>query len=201
MSVILPVAQRGEEILKIKAAAVADVEFNSDWLLQLASAMQMTMLERNGVGIAAPQVYISTRVIIVASRPNPRYPDAPDMDAVVMVNPEILEFSQTTCLGEEGCLSVPNERGQVERAQAIKVRYYTLQGEVIETAFEGFPARIVQHEVDHLDGVLFVDKMNLAWIKYLPILIWKERGCHVNNCLNDTFFFSEVGLGKGGVLA
>lgn len=162
MSVILPVAQRGEEILKIKAAAVADVEFNSDWLLQLASAMQVTMLERNGVGIAAPQVYISKRVIIVASRSNPRYPDAPDMDAVVMVNPEILEFSQTTCLGEEGCLSVPNERGQVERAQVIKVRYYTLQGEVIETAFEGFPARIVQHEVDHLDGVLFVDKMNLA---------------------------------------
>ena len=171
MSVILPVAQRGEEILKIKAAAVADAEFNSDWLLQLTSAMQMTMLECNGVGIAAPQVYISKRVIIVASRSNPRYPDAPDMDAVVMVNPEILEFSQKTCLGEEGCLSVPNERGQVERAQAIKVRYYTLQGEVIETAFEGFPARIVQHEVDHLDGVLFVDKMNLAWIKYLPILI------------------------------
>ena len=162
MSVILPVAQRGEEILKIKAAAVADAEFNSDWLLQLASAMQVTMLERNGVGIAAPQVYISKRVIIVASRPNPRYPDAPDMDAVVMVNPEILEFSQMTCLGEEGCLSVPDERGQVERAQAIKVRYYTLQGAMIETAFEGFPARIVQHEVDHLDGVLFVDKMNLA---------------------------------------
>jgi hypothetical protein len=52
-----------------------------------------------------------------------------------------------------------------------------------------------------LDGVLFVDKMNLAWIKYLPILIWKERECHVSNCLNDIFFFSEVGLGKGGVLA
>ena len=162
MSVILPVAQRGEEILKIKAAAVADTEFNSDWLLQLTSAMQVTMLERNGVGIAAPQVYISKRVIIVASRSNQRYPDAPDMDAVVMVNPEILEFSQTTCLGEEGCLSVPNERGQVERAQAIKVRYYTLQGEVVEATYEGFPARIVQHEVDHLDGVLFVDKMNLA---------------------------------------
>lgn len=160
MSVILPVAQRGEEILKIKAAAVANGEFNSEWLLQLASAMHATMLERNGVGIAAPQVYISKRLIIVASRPNPRYPDAPEMDAVVMVNPEILEFSQTTSLGEEGCLSVPNERGQVERAQAIKVRYYTLQGEVIETTFEGFPARIVQHEVDHLDGILFVERLN-----------------------------------------
>ncbi|USA55202.1 peptide deformylase [Acinetobacter sp. C32I] len=160
MSVILPVAQRGEEVLKIKAAAVANGEFNSEWLLQLASAMHATMLERNGVGIAAPQVYISKRLIIVASRPNPRYPDAPEMDAVVMVNPEILAFSQESCLGEEGCLSVPDERGQVERAQAIKVRYHTLQGEVIETAFEGFPARIVQHEVDHLDGILFVERLH-----------------------------------------
>jgi len=160
MSVILPVAQRGEEILKIKAAAVAHGEFNSEWLLQLASAMHATMLERNGVGIAAPQVYISKRVIIVASRANPRYPDAPEMDPVVMVNPEILEFSQATCLGEEGCLSVPNERGEVERAQAVKVRYYTLQGEVVEMNFEGFPARIIQHEVDHLDGVLFVDRLS-----------------------------------------
>jgi peptide deformylase len=140
MSVILPVAQRGEGVLELQAAPVAASEFNSEWLMQLASAMHRTMLERNGVGIAAPQVYISKRVIIVASRSNPRYPDAPEMDAVVMVNPEILEFSQSTCLGEEGCLSVPDERGQVERAQAIKLRYYTLQGEVIETIYEGFPA-------------------------------------------------------------
>lgn len=159
MSAILPVAQRGDVILTLKAASVVESEFNSAWLNELAAAMQATMLERNGVGIAAPQVYISKRVIIVASRPNPRYPDAPEMDAVVMINPEILEFSQTTCLGEEGCLSVSNERGQVERAQAIKVRYYTLQGEVIETVYEGFPARIVQHEVDHLDGILFVERL------------------------------------------
>jgi len=160
MSVILPVAQHGEEILKLKAASVTDAEFNSDWLMQLASAMIATMLERSGVGIAAPQVYISKRVIIVASRPNLRYPDAPEMDAVVMVNPEILEFSQAMSLGEEGCLSVPNERGQVQRAQSIKVRYQTLTGEVMESAFEGFPARIVQHEIDHLNGILFVDRLS-----------------------------------------
>ena len=160
MSVILPVAQRGEGVLELQAAPVTASEFNSEWLMRLASAMHRTMLERNGVGIAAPQVYISKRVIIVASRSNPRYPDAPEMDAVVMVNPEILEFSQSTCLGEEGCLSVPDERGQVERAQAIKLRYYTLQGEVIETIYEGFPARIVQHEVDHLNGILFVERVS-----------------------------------------
>ena len=160
MSTVLPVAQRGEDILRLKAAGVADAEFNSDWLMQLASAMTATMLERSGVGIAAPQVYISKRVIIVASRPNLRYPDAPEMDAMVMVNPEILEFSQATSLGEEGCLSVPNERGQVQRAQSIKVRYHTLTGEVMESTFEGFPARIVQHEIDHLNGILFVDRLS-----------------------------------------
>lgn len=115
---------------------------------------------KGGVGIAAPQVYISKRVIIVASRPNPRYPDAPEMNAVVMVNPEILEFSSETCLGEEGCLSVPDERGQVERAEMVKVKYLTLQGEAVETIFHGFPARIVQHEVDHLNGILFVERIS-----------------------------------------
>lgn len=159
MSAVLPVAQRGEIILTLKAVPVAASEFNSLWLEQLAQAMQTTMLARNGVGIAAPQMYVSKRVIIVASRPNPRYPDAPDMAAVVMVNPEILQFSKETCLGEEGCLSVPDERGTVARAQRIIVRYFTLHGESVEATYEGFPARIVQHEVDHLNGVLFVERL------------------------------------------
>ena len=160
MSVVLAVAQRGESILTLKAATVANSEFNSDWLTALASAMQATMLARNGVGIAAPQIYVSKRVIIVASRANLRYPDAPDMPAVVMVNPEILEKSDNTILGEEGCLSVPDERGMVARAEMVKVRYFTLEGEQIETVFHGFPARIVQHEIDHLDGVLFVERLD-----------------------------------------
>lgn len=160
MSVVLAVAQRGAGILTLKAATVANSEFNSDWLTALASAMQAPMLARNGVGIAAPQVYVSKRVIIVASRANLRYPDAPDMPAVVMVNPEILEKSDNTILGEEGCLSVPDERGMVARAEMVKVRYFTLEGEQIETVFHGFPARIVQHEIDHLDGVLFVERLD-----------------------------------------
>ena len=117
------------------------------------------MLERNGVGIAAPQVYVSKRVIIVASRPNPRYPDAPEMEAIVMVNPEIIQKSVQTVLGEEGCLSVPNERGEVARAEQITVKYQTLNSDEITQTFQGFPARIVQHEVDHLDGVLFVERV------------------------------------------
>lgn len=159
MSIILPVAQRGEAILTLVATPIAETEFASTWLNALADAMQDTMFERNGVGIAAPQVYISKRVIIVASRPNPRYPDAPEMNAVVMVNPEVLSFSDETVLGEEGCLSVPDERGLVSRAQKITVRYRTLIGDSVESEFSGFPARIVQHEVDHLNGVLFLERL------------------------------------------
>lgn len=160
MSQVLTVAQRGETVLTLKAALVAEREFNTEWLQQLSMAMQDTMLERNGVGIAAPQVYVSKRVIIVASRSNLRYPNAPEMDAVVMVNPEILEKSEQTVLGEEGCLSVPDERGEVARAEMIQVRYFTLQGEKVEAEFHGFPARIIQHEVDHLDGILFVERLS-----------------------------------------
>ena len=159
MTTILPVAQRGEAILNLIAAPVADTEFSSNWLQELSNAMQATMLDRNGVGIAAPQVYISKRVIIVASRANPRYPDAPEMDAIVMVNPEIIQKSAHVILGEEGCLSVPNERGQVERAEQITVQYFTLDGEKITQDFTGFPARIIQHEVDHLDGILFIERI------------------------------------------
>ncbi|WP_407304463.1 peptide deformylase [Acinetobacter sp.] len=159
MSTILPVAQRSETILTLTAVAVAKSELNSEWLNQLVEAMYATMMQCNGVGIAAPQIYVSKRVVIVASRPNLRYPDAPEMEAIVMVNPEILERSKATVLGEEGCLSVPDERGQVARAEIIKVRYLTLQGEQIETVYNGFPARIVQHEVDHLDGILFIQRI------------------------------------------
>ncbi len=160
ISPVLPVAQRGEDILKLIAAPVAESEFSSVWLFALSQAMQATMQERNGVGIAAPQVYISKRIIIVASRPNPRYPDAPEMQAICMINPEIIEQSEAYELGEEGCLSVPNERGQVARAHQITVQYFSLNGEKIIQEFTGFPARIVQHEIDHLNGILFVERLS-----------------------------------------
>ena len=136
MSHIAAVAQSGEAILTLTAAEVQASEIGSAWLTAL-----------------------SKRVIIVASRANLRYPDAPEMEAIVMVNPVITSRSTTTVLGEEGCLSVPNARGQVPRAEQIHVRYLTLQGEVKEKTLNGFPARIVQHEVDHLNGILFTERL------------------------------------------
>lgn len=164
MSVVLPVAQQGAGVLSLVAEAVASNEFGSVWLRALADSMQATMLARQGVGIAAPQVYVSKRVIIVASRANPRYPDAPEMPAVVMVNPEIIQQSNDELLGEEGCLSVANERGQVARAASVTVRYFDLDGQLFETQYQSFPARIVQHEIDHLNGILFTQRLSLPEI-------------------------------------
>lgn len=157
---VLTVARQGEAILGLVATAVADSEFGSEWLYQLNKSMMDTMLDRQGVGIAAPQVYISKRIIIVASRPNLRYPEAPYMEAVTMINPEIISASATQVLGEEGCLSVPEQRGKVARAEEVEVRYFTLEGREIVQSFKGFPARIVQHEIDHLNGILFVEKLS-----------------------------------------
>ena len=159
MANILAVAQQGEAILNIVAAPVSQKEFSNSWLKELTLAMMDTMLERQGVGIAAPQVYVSKRVIIVASRPNLRYLDAPYMDAIVMINPEITYLSEQQVLGQEGCLSVPEQRGEVARADEIRVKYFNIEGEAFEQTLTGFPARIVQHEVDHLNGILFVDRI------------------------------------------
>jgi peptide deformylase len=157
---ILPIAQQGEAILSLRASLVGSSEWNSPWLQALVAAMQDTMQAANGVGIAAPQVFVSKRIIIVASRPNARYPDAPEMQPIVMFNPEILDYSTQRCWGEEGCLSVPSQRGSVERALSVHLQYQMVSGELVETQLTGFVARIVQHEIDHLDGVLFIDRLS-----------------------------------------
>lgn len=83
------------------------------------------------------------------------------MEAVTMINPEIISASATQVLGEEGCL-VPEQRGRVARAEEVEVRYFTLEGNEVVQSFKGFPARIVQHEIDHLNGILFVEKLSEA---------------------------------------
>lgn len=157
---ILSIAQQGESVLAQLAQVVSDpLAPNVQTLIR---NMHATLLAANGVGIAAPQVFQSLRIIIVASRPNPRYPDAPLMEAIAMINPEIIWQSSETCLGEEGCLSVQNTRAQVARAEYLTVRYINQQGETVEAEYTGFVARIIQHEVDHLNGVLFVERVEAA---------------------------------------
>lgn len=157
---ILSIAQQGESVLTKLAQVVSD-PLAPD-VQMLIRNMHATLLAANGVGIAAPQVFQSLRIIIVASRPNPRYPDAPLMEPITMINPEITWQSSETRLGEEGCLSVQNTRVQVARAECLTMRYINQQGETVEAEYSGFVARIIQHEVDHLNGVSFVERAEAA---------------------------------------
>jgi peptide deformylase len=113
----------------------------------------------NGVGIAAPQVASSARLFIVASRPSPRYPYAPKMEPTAIIDPQIIDRSAEVVMGWEGCLSVPGVRGLVPRHQSIEVTYITAQGEFVRAELTDFIARIFQHELDHLDGILFPDRV------------------------------------------
>ena len=129
-------------------------------LSPVLSAMELNMTERGGVGIAAPQIGVLKQIMIIASRPNRRYPDAPMMQPMVMFNPEPFCFSDQSVALWEGCLSVPGLRGKVTRPDAVSVRYADKRGDWQEIRLEGFPARIFLHEYDHLIGKTFVDRVD-----------------------------------------
>jgi peptide deformylase len=154
---VLPIIQLGNPTLRQKAAAVENVRNPS--VQQLIDDLIATVAEADGVGIASPQVAQSQRLFIVASRPNPRYPHAPEMSPTAMINPQILAHSTEIVKGWEGCLSVPGLRGLVPRYQAIEVEYTDRDGKLHKQELTDFVARIFQHEFDHLDGVVFLDRV------------------------------------------
>jgi peptide deformylase len=157
MALLRQIAQLGHPVLR---APVAPVIFPaSDSMRSLVADMLETMRDANGVGIAAPQVFESVAIFIVASRPNPRYPNAPVMEPEVVINPEIIERSPEIVKDWEGCLSIPGLRGEVPRHRHIVARYQTIGEEVVERSFSDFVARIFQHEDDHLRGIVFLDRL------------------------------------------
>jgi peptide deformylase len=157
MALIRQIAQLGHPVLR-EPTKPAELPASKK-LRALADDMLETMRDAEGVGIAAPQVYEGASLFIVASRPNARYPDAPTMEPEVVVNPEIIERSDEVVKGWEGCLSIPGIRGNVPRHRRIRVRYRTLDGLEVDREFEGFVARVFQHEDDHLHGLVFLDRL------------------------------------------
>ncbi len=154
---MLPIAHRGTPILRqtaqlIELPLTPEIQGLIDGLIQTAEAA-------NGVGIAAPQVFQSCQLLIVASRPSPRYPHAPTTAPTAMINPQIIDRSTSTVLGWEGCLSVPNQRGLVARSEWVEVSYVDRAGQLQQQRLTDFVARIFQHEYDHLIGILFVDRL------------------------------------------
>jgi peptide deformylase len=157
MALLRQIAQLGHPVLRTTASPV--VLPAPDETRNLIEDMLATLRDAGGVGIAAPQVYEPVAIFIVASRPNPRYPDAPSMEPEVVINPEIVERSNEVVKGWEGCLSIPGIRGEVSRHRHIRLRYQTVEGLVVEREFSDFVARIVQHEDDHLHGIVFLDRL------------------------------------------
>jgi peptide deformylase len=148
-----------DQVLKKKARKVS--EFGPD-LQRLIDDMVETMREAPGVGLAAPQVNVSMRVIVV------EFGDEEDEEIpaklFTIVNPEITRQSQETVMGIEGCLSIPGILGEVERSSSVTLKGFNRHGKPIRIKANGWLARIFQHEVDHLDGVLFVDRAEQVWM-------------------------------------
>lgn len=157
MGKILEIAELGHPVLREVASEVEDIR-NTE-LQSFIDDLIETGIDSNGVGIAAPQVYESKRIFIISSHPNARYPNAPELGPMAIINPEITSFSDEKKKDWEGCLSIPGIRGLVPRYKTIKVRYLTRDGEEVENEFSDFVARIFQHELDHLDGIMFLDRM------------------------------------------
>ena len=153
-----PILTVGDPRLRLPSQPVTDI--HDPQLQGLIDVLLQTIQAANGVGIAAPQLGYPQRVLVLASRPNPRYPQAPWMDPVVMINPQTLAVSDQMKRGWEGCLSVPGQRGEVERHQQVEVTYLDRQGQHQHQVWQGFVARIYQHEVDHLEGRLFIDRID-----------------------------------------
>ncbi len=140
------------QLLEISAEVVP---IDNAVLEPLLQDMWETMAEANGAGLAAPQIGVMQRVVIFGCQTNPRYPDAPPVPETVLINPLITPLNEIQEDGWEGCLSVPGMRGIVPRFHDIRYRGYDQYGNTIDREASGFHARVVQHECDHLDGVLY----------------------------------------------
>jgi peptide deformylase len=145
----------GDPRLKAPTAAVEDVADIRD----LLETMTQRLRSMNGAGLAAPQIGAQVKAVVVEVRRTDVFPDRPECPLTCMVNPVVLERGDEEVLGWEGCFSVPGLMGLVPRADSVVASYLDQDGRRIEQSFEGYIARVVQHEIDHLDGIEFVDRM------------------------------------------
>lgn len=136
----------GDKVLTQKAKRVAKID---DAIRNLCVGMIETMLSNNGIGLAANQVGVLKRVVVILDNEVPR----------VLINPEIIEFSETTCDFEEGCLSIPDTFININRPEEVKVKYRDTKGRPHLEVYSGLTARVIQHEIDHLDGITMNTKI------------------------------------------
>jgi peptide deformylase len=163
------ILRMGHPVLLQQAEPVA--QFNTPELAQLLEDMHDTMIAANGAGLAAPQIGVSLQVVVFGVKENPRYPDADQVPYTILINPLITPLKEEVEEGWEGCLSVPGLRGVVSRYSHIRYTGFDPQGNAIDRTVQGFHARVVQHECDHLIGVLYPMRMrDLRQLGYTSVL-------------------------------
>ena len=173
---ILKVARLGHPVLRTVAAPVPVPEIRLPETQRLIDDMIETMREHNGAGLSATQVHTLKQIAVIEVLSNPRYPDAPQIPLTVIVNPIVTPLTDAMEEGWEGCLSIPDLRGMVPRYAEVRLEAYDRAGEPVNLIAKDFFARVIQHETDHVNGVVFLDRMkdfstltHLAeWNKYWP---------------------------------
>ena len=165
---ILKVARLGHPVLRQVSANLPERELQSAAMQKLIDDMIETMKEYDGVGLAADQVHESKQVAVLEVANNPRYPNKPDVPLTVLVNPKVTPLSDALEEDWEGCLSIPDLRGKVPRYTSVRVQAWDRNGQELDYVATGFHARVIQHEFDHLNGKLYVDRMrDLTTLSFL----------------------------------
>ena len=165
---ILKVARLGHPVIRAPSAAVPKETITSSEIQRLIDDMIETMREYDGVGLAAPQVHVSKQLAVIEVTENRRYPGEGPIPLTILINPKILSASKKQFEDWEGCLSVNDFRGKVPRAESLEVEAHNRKGEKVRFQAQGFFARVIQHECDHLGGKVFLDRMpNLLTLAHL----------------------------------
>ena len=165
---ILKVSRLGHPVLRKPSEAVPKESITSSAMQAFLRDMVETMREYDGVGLAAPQVHVGKQIAVIEVHENPRYRKAPSVPLTYLINPKITAYGQEQLEDWEGCLSIDGFRGKVPRAAWVDVEALNEQGKPVKFRAEGFFARVVQHECDHLAGKVYLDRMpNLHTLTHL----------------------------------
>ncbi len=156
---ILKVARLGHPVLRQVAEPVPHDEIHSPGIQRLIDDMVETMREYSGVGLAANQVHVPRQIAVIEAQRNSRYPDAPEIPLTVIINPVVTPAGEPLAEDWEGCLSIPDLRGLVPRYAAVRLSAYDRTGAKMDVIAKDFLARVIQHESDHLNGIVFLDRM------------------------------------------
>ena len=156
---ILKVARLGHPVLRQVARPVPVEAIRSADVQRLIDDMIETMREYDGAGLAANQVHTLQQICVIEVTGNPRYPDAPNIPLTVLINPVVTPLTADMEDGWEGCLSVPDMRGQVPRHTAVRLQCHDREGQRLDLVAKEFFARVIQHETDHLNGIVYLDRM------------------------------------------